>query len=166
MNRSVRMLLMIMGIVLTPMISHAGVARGVDGKLHKFGSDSWVGGAPYHGPSMRFHPIVRPHPIVVMPNRHYLAAKRFCLMTVDNFVRLAKGKLSDEHHARLAHWCSRGDFHAVWRALGGEAGDLTVHEGEVVHAWEKDVREAAQHLKPLDRERAISEIRALAAKVK
>ena len=112
--------------------AHAGAYRGKDGEIHSFGSDAWRRMGP------------RPMHVVLVPHHHYLASKRFCLMHVDRFMREVKA--SNEDHLRLANLCSRGLFHTVWKLTGGEEPKLTHHGYESVHEWEKEVREAVEHL--------------------
>ncbi len=115
---------------LVPAKADAGVTRGRDGKIHRFGSDAWNRMGPRH--------------VVLVPHHHYLASKRFCLLHVDRFVREVKA--SNEDHLRLANLCSRGLFHTVWKLTGGEEPRLLHHGYESVHEWEKEVREAVEHL--------------------
>jgi hypothetical protein len=121
----------------------AGVAKGMDGKNHPFGSDAWQWNRV---PVVKHMEWMRPVSTTVrlVPHHHFLAAKRFCLLHVDHFVR--EMKANEEDHVRLANLCSRGLFHHVWKLTGGEEPKLTHHGYESVHEWEKEVREAAEHL--------------------
>ena len=88
--------------------------------------------------------IAKTGPVHTMQHRHILAAKNFCLMHVDSFVKAAK--LKEEDYVKLAYLCSHAQFHDVWKLTGGGDHQLTHYGYEAVHKWEADVRNAAVHV--------------------
>ena len=87
----------------------------------------------------------------VSPSNH-IAARQFCLTVLHQ--EREQTKMSENRFLSLAHACSRGHFNRVFTELGGNPRDgLVAHNGhhgtEVMHEWERDVRDAiakAPHL--------------------
>lgn len=135
MKKNIVLIIGLLSMVVASAYSAQAVAfTGADGKTYFGGSDAWSTNiAPAH------------ETIVPVPVAHHQAAKRMCLSHVDNFVKAVKATTED--HVRLANYCSRGYFNHVWKLTGGISEKLVEHEGNQVEGWEKEVREAASHLK-------------------
>ncbi len=110
--------------------------------------------------------VLVPPAVHQLPHRHMLAAKNFCLMHVDKFVKAAK--VDEEDYVKLAYLCSHGAFHDVWTLTGGAPHNLAHRGYASVHKWEVEVREAAEHVmkKRVPSERWRERIRKLARKLK